>query len=140
MLVFLWSPGFDKWQRRPVNRVIHLLCARGVLAQSGDSVKGASRGPLPLFVGGVFSPREKGREIMELHRCGSQGYLQHSRGLTEGDLDSSSRQRALTWAPGDSSPWDLDSKLPPSTRTVKSSLRITSVDSKDLDDTDEQNT
>ena len=41
----------------------------------GARERGASRGPLPLFVEGAFSPRGKGREIMDPRRRGSQGYL-----------------------------------------------------------------
>lgn len=74
------------------------LFISSVVAESwqglGAQESGTSRGPLPLLVEGAFSPRGKGREIMDSHRRGSQVYLWHSRGQTEGGLDGSPGQGA----------------------------------------------
>ena len=101
--VFLWSLGFDKWQRRTANGLVHLLCGHGVLAGSRGSGKGGfpwssapvcgrslqspgererNHGPSQTWKSGLFiaQPRPDGGRFRRFSRTG--GSTTGPRGLS----------------------------------------------------------
>ena len=77
--VFLWSPGVRESEAAPERDcapVVHLICGRGVSAWSGDSVN-RLHVALGCYLWKEHSAlgEKEDREIMELHRRRSLGYL-----------------------------------------------------------------
>ena len=136
---FLRSLGFDKWQRRTANGLIHLLCGCGVLAGSRGSGKwDFPWSSAPACGRSLQSPGERERNH-GLSQTWKSGLFMAQPGPDGARFRRFSRTGGSPRAPGGSPLRHLGAKPPPRTRAVKRALRVTSVDPKDPHDKDGQN-